>query len=58
MNAFDRELQEKLKKPENLDDIAARLARHEKRTRIILIVHGRRQGQRTSSRVQGVTLPI
>jgi hypothetical protein len=38
MNAFDRELQEKLKKPENLEDIAARLALHEKRTRIILIV--------------------
>lgn len=39
MNAFDRELQEKLKKPENLESIAARLARPEKRTRIILIVH-------------------
>ena len=38
MNAFDRELQEKLKKQENLEDIAARLARHEKTTRIILIV--------------------
>lgn len=38
MNAFDRELQEKLKKPENLEDIAARLARREKRTRIILVV--------------------
>lgn len=38
MNNFDRELYEKLKKQENLEDIAARLARHEKRTRIILIV--------------------
>ena len=38
MNNFDRELHERLKKPENLESVAARLARHEKRTRAILIV--------------------
>jgi hypothetical protein len=38
MNALDRKLHEKMRRPDNLDEIEARLARQETKTRITLIL--------------------